>query len=167
MSTTDRPLGTCLLGLATCVWGCDLWSAPLFHVKHLFLAGGDFWTGPKHSSTSIFVRSTKRTWITFESGICLNERHDGPCSPVTTSQVIDWSTAKCFRHAVFICWIVNSSNSYGTNTLAPTLEYFWAFPDTSALSRWTVIKSASDAHPLSFCLPFPCLSLGPFAFPSS
>lgn len=53
------------------------------------------------------------------------------------------STSKWWRQVRFIFSTVTSSYSKGTNSLAPILVYFCALPETSALSRWTIIHSSS------------------------
>ena len=78
-----------------------------------------------------------RTWITFKSVVCFIEWQGGPCSPAKTSQDNPLRSSegeKCFSQAALIPSIESSSSSYCTNSRGPTLVYFWALPDTSALS---------------------------------
>ena len=73
----------------------------------------------------------------FILGICCTVLHEGPCSPTSTSHVKPAGKVglKYFSHAFLIPFsVTSSSESNGTNTLGPTLEYFCAFPDTASLS---------------------------------
>ena len=68
---------------------------------------------------------------------------------------------KSFSQSALIPSMESSSSSYCTNSLGPTLVYFWALPDTSELSLCTTNSCLSRMLPFSlfFAPPSPVLRL--------
>ena len=140
VSTADILRGINLLLRAVHAFGVDFIGDAF---GEIFITLRAFFLGISSVFTIFSSPSTNFTWATFKFGICLTDEHEGPCSPAKTSQTQPSLTSKWLKHARLIFSTVTSSYSKGTNSRAPTLVYFWALPNTSALKRCTVTHSSS------------------------
>ena len=61
---------------------------------------------------------------------------------------------KCCWQATLTFPMDNSSYSNGTNSLGPTLEYFWTFPDIIDLRRWNLIYQMGKLRRRPYVLAF-------------